>query len=312
MISKKDIELAATRIKPYVHNTPVLSSSQLNSLLDSEVYFKCENFQKVGAFKARGAFNFALQTPESLRSKGLCTHSSGNHAQAVALAAKTLGTTAYIVMPKNAPLVKIDAVKSYGAKITFCEPNLKARETTLNNIQTETNAVFVPPYDHEFIITGQATAAKELVESYPGLDTIICPVGGGGLLAGTALSALLFGNNVKVFGSEPSGADDAKQSFDAGELIPSVQPDTIADGLLTSLGTTNFPIIQEHVKDILTVDDSEIITAMRLIWERMKLIIEPSAAVPLAALIKNKSQFNHRKVGIILSGGNIDLGKSYF
>ena len=224
MISAKDIQEAHKRIKPFIHHTPVLSSNQINRLLGCSVYFKCENFQKVGAFKARGAFNFALQLNKAELRNGLCTHSSGNHAQAVALAAKQLNTQAYIVMPNNAPQVKVDAVKAYGAEIIFCEPTLQAREINLAEIQNKTNAVFIHPYNHQHIIAGQATSALELVKEIPEIDTLICPVGGGGMLAGTSLSAKYFGTNIDVFGAEPKGADDAKKSFDAQKIIPSINP----------------------------------------------------------------------------------------
>lgn len=311
MITKFDIEAAHERIRPYVHRTPVLTSSSLNELTGAELYFKCENFQKIGAFKARGAFNFALQLSENELKNGLCTHSSGNHAQAVALVAKSLETDAFIVMPENAPRVKIDAVREYGAEITFCKPTLEEREKNLERILKQTNATFIPPYDHEWIIQGQATAAKELLEEVEGINTLIAPIGGGGLLAGTALSGLHF-SSVEVLGSEPEGADDAFRSLKSGSLIPSTDPNTIADGLLTSVGQTNFPIIRQHVKAIELVSDQEIVQAMRLIWERMKIIIEPSCSLPMAVVIKHKARFVGKRIGIILSGGNVDLEKLPF
>ncbi len=311
LIQTKHIRDAHQRISTYIHRTSVLHSEGIDRIAGCKLLFKCENFQRVGAFKARGAFNFALQLNEDQRKLGLCTHSSGNHAQAVALAAKTLGVPAYIVMPETAPSVKVEAVKEYGAIITFCRPTLEARESTLKTIQEQTGAFFIPPYDHEWIIAGQGTAAKELLEDFSP-EVLIAPVGGGGLLAGTALSAQYFGSSIPVYGAEPKGADDAKRSFDSGQHIPSKNPQTIADGLLTSLGLLNFEIIQESVSDILVVDDEWIKKAMLLIWERLKIVVEPSAAVPLAAVLTNRDLFAGKQVGILLSGGNLDLKKWTF
>ena len=302
---------AADRIADYVHRTPVLTSGNIDLQSGASVYFKCENLQKIGAFKIRGATNAVLQLTDEQKQRGVVTHSSGNHAQALALTAKNLGIPAHIVMPENSPKVKVNAVKGYGARVIFCEPNLKARETTLEAVVEETGATFVHPYDHYHIITGQATAAKELLEDHPNLDIVMAPVGGGGLLAGTALATNYF-SQAKVIAGEPAGADDAFRSFQAGKLIPQTGPNTIADGLLTSVGEWNFPIILENVEEIITVSDEEITQAMRLIWERMKLVVEPSAAVPFAALLKEKERFQGKKVGIILSGGNVDLGKLPF
>lgn len=302
----KDIEFAHQSIQSGIHRTSILQSEAINEIAGCQIFFKCENFQKVGAFKMRGALFALQQLSAKEKAKGVVTHSSGNHAQALALAAKQLGITAHIVMPENAPKVKVEAVKNYGGKITFCKANLAARESSMKKIQTEIGAIFIPPYDHFNIICGQATAAKELFEDAKGLDSVLCPVGGGGLLAGTALSSKYFGN-CKVYGAEPAAADDAYQSFRAGELIPQKNPQTIADGLRTSLGELNFAIIKDFVDDILTVEESMIVAAMRLIWERMKIVVEPSAAVPLAALLANNDQFKNQKVGIILSGGNVDL-----
>lgn len=308
---KETILAAQIRIKEYVHHTEVLTSTAINQYAGAELYFKCENFQKVGAFKARGAFNFLLQLPTSELAKGVCTHSSGNHAQALALAGKTLQVPAYIVMPSNAPKVKVAAVKEYGAIISFCEPTLEARESTLSQVQEQTGACFVPPYNHQWIIEGQATASLELLQSYPQLDIMIAPVGGGGLLSGTCLSAKYFSEAI-VYGAEPEGADDAYRSITTGKRVESHSPKTIADGLLTTLGDQTFPIIKEHVQGILLVNDQEIIQAMKLIWERMKVLVEPSAAVPLAAVLRNPNLFEGKKIGIILSGGNVDLKKLPF
>ena len=313
IINKTDIGKAASIIEPYVNYTPVLTSSTFNRRFESELYFKCENFQKVGAFKSRGAVYAVLSLSDKERQKGVCTHSSGNHAQALARAARIVGIPAYIVMPDNSPTVKVKAVKDYGGKITFCKPNLHAREDTLSKVKEQTGAVEIHPYDHYDIITGQATAAKELLEEVPGLDMILCPVGGGGLLAGTALAAHYFGKkDIRVIACEPEGADDAYRSFRKGKITPSVNPDTIADGLLTSLGERNFPIIRKYVADIVTVSEKAIIEAMKLIYERMKIVIEPSSAVPLAAVLENKTDIAGKKTGIIISGGNVDLKKLPF
>lgn len=308
-----DITAAHDRIKKYIHRTPILTNSFINSLAGSDIHFKCENFQKVGAFKARGGMNTILSlTPDEIK-KGVATHSSGNHAQAIALAAKQVGAKAYIVMPSSAPGIKKAAVKGYGAEVIECEPNLKARETTLQETVDRTGATFIHPYNDYRVIAGQATAAKELIEDlgFP-LDTIVTPVGGGGLLSGTALSAHYFSKGTEVFAGEPEGADDAYRSFKSGKLIPQVNPNSIADGLLTSLGEKPFEIIKKNVADILLVNEEEIIQAMRLVWERMKIIIEPSCAVPLAAVLRNKEKFTGQSIGIILTGGNVDLGKLPF
>jgi threonine dehydratase len=313
MVQISDVLSAEQRIQQFVHRTPVLTSNSLDRLIGAQLFFKPENLQKIGAFKARGAFNFALQLNEDERANGLCTHSSGNHAQAVALVALELGIPAYIVMPSTSPNVKVAAVKGYGAEVLFCEPTLAARESNLARVQEKTGAYFIPPYDHEWIITGQATAAKELFEDCKAqLDVVVCPVGGGGLLAGTALSTTFFSPATAVIGAEPEGAADAFRSFKNRTWEPSVEPKTIADGLLTSLGQINFPIIRDHVSDIYVVSDDEIVAAMKLVFQRMKLVVEPSAAVSLAAIIKNKKQFQGKKVGVMLSGGNVDLERLPF
>ena len=304
---KSDILDAAEIIRPYIHRTPVHTSEMFNQLIGAELFFKCENFQKAGAFKSRGAVNVVMSLSGEEARNGVATHSSGNHAQALARAASIRSIPAFIVMPSNSPQVKIDAVKQYGGKITFCKPTLKDREETLQKVIDKTRAFEVHPYDNYSIIAGQATAAKELLEDIPDLDLILCPVGGGGLLSGTALSAKYFSDKTEVIACEPSGADDAMRSFTKGEIIPSVNPVTIADGLLTSLGVRNFPIIQQYVKEIVTVSESSIVDAMRLLFERMKIVVEPSAAVPFAALLEQKIDAKNKRIGIILSGGNIDL-----
>lgn len=308
MITQHDIEQAHERIKSYVHRTSVLTSERINEIAGCSIYFKCENLQKVGAFKARGAMNAALQIPAAQRAKGIATHSSGNHAQAIARAGKILGIPAYIVMPNNAPQIKKAGVKGYGGQIFECEPNLKSRETTLADVIAKTGATEIHPFNNYHVITGQATAAKELFEEVTDLDFLIAPVGGGGLMSGTLLAAKYFSPKTKVIAGEPEGADDAYRSMQSGKIEQS-QSNTIADGLLTTLGDKTFPIIKENVDRVITVSDVEITSAMRLVWERMKIIIEPSAAVSIAALLKDKSTFEGKRVGIIISGGNVDLDK---
>jgi len=308
-ITKEQIEQAHERIKPFIHKTPVLTSSYLNQLSGAELFFKCENFQKIGAFKIRGGMNAVLSLPKDKLANGIATHSSGNHAQAIAYAARQIGTKAYIVMPNTSPKVKVEAVKGYGAEITFCEPNQHARETALQTIVDRTGAEFIHPYNDERVITGQATCAKELLEEIPALDFILAPVGGGGLLSGTLLSAHYFSPSTKVYAGEPEGAADAVLSIKSGQIEAAPYINTIADGLLTKLGDKTFPIILQYVTDIFTVTDKEIIAALQLVYERMKIIVEPSCVVPLAALLKNKEIFAGKKAGIILSGGNVDLKK---
>jgi threonine dehydratase len=308
-INRKTIEEAHERIKPYIHRTPVLTSRSIDDAAGCTVFFKCENFQKVGAFKARGAMNAALSlTPEQL-AKGIATHSSGNHAQALARAAKILGVKAYIVMPRTAPEIKKRGVRGYGGEIFECEPTLEARETTLAEVIKKTGATEIHPFNNYDVITGQATAAVELFEEIKNLDVIMAPVGGGGLLSGTGLAAAYFSPTTKVIAGEPEGSDDAYRSMKSGK-IEQAQSQTIADGLLTTLGDKTFPIIHELVSEVITVSDAQIIDAMRLVWERMKIIIEPSCAVPLASLLKEKERFKDKRVGIILSGGNVDLERA--
>ena len=309
MIDKQTIEAAHERIKPYIHRTPVLISQSLNDLTGCQVFFKCENFQKVGAFKARGAMNAVLSLSKEERANGIATHSSGNHAQAIARAGKILGIKAYIVMPRTAPLIKKQGVLGYGGEVFECEPTLTARESTLAEVVKNTGAVEIHPFNNYEVMAGQATAAKELIEEIQGLDFIVAPVGGGGLLSGTALAAKFFSPSTAVIAGEPALADDAYRSLQRGSIQPASPPTSIADGLLTSLGDKTFPIIRDNVKEVITVTDEEIIAAMRLIWERLKIIIEPSCAVPFAALLKDKSKFTNKKVGIILTGGNVDLNK---
>lgn len=310
--SKTDVENASRRVFPYVHKTPVLTSRLINDIVEGELYFKCENFQKAGSFKIRGATNAILQLSKDQQSKGVITHSSGNFAQALAFAAKNMGVAAYIVMPENAPQVKVDAVKGYGAEIRFCESTQAQRESTMHQWQAETDATFLHPYDNKDVILGQSTCAYEIFKEVEDLDNIIAPVGGGGLVSGTALSTYFCSPSTKIYAAEPEGANDAWRSFMHGEIFPSIHPNTIADGLLTSLGEHTFPIIQKLVSDILIITDEEIIDAMKLIWTRMKIIVEPSSATTLAAVLRNKKLFADKKTAIILSGGNADVNKLPF
>jgi len=304
-----DIRTAAQRIKPYIHRTPILTNESLNRRTGAQVFLKCENLQKVGAFKFRGACNAVFSLDDEEATQGVSTHSSGNHAQALALAAKLRGIPAYIVMPQNAPKVKKEAVAGYGGQITFCEPTLEARESTLAKIADVTGSTVVHPYDNEHVIAGQGTAILELLEEISDLDMIITPVGGGGLISGAAIVATGIRNGIRVIAAEPEMADDAYRSMQAGEIIPSTNPKTIADGLLTSLGKITFPIIRGHVEQVITVSEPAIIESMKFIWERAKIIIEPSAAVAVAVLWEGKIDLSRLKVGVILSGGNVDLEK---
>ena len=308
-ITKEAVELAAKTIEPYIHRTPVLTSKSINELTGIDFYFKCENFQKIGAFKIRGGMNASLSLSPAQLKNGIATHSSGNHAQALAYAAKTLGIQAYIVMPKSSPQVKIDAVRGYGANVIICESNQAAREAALEKIVAETGAEFIHPYDDYRVITGQATCVKELIEEVPHLEIVITPVGGGGLLSGTCLGAQFFKPGLKVYGGEPEGAADAVLSIQSGKVEKAPFINTIADGLLTTLSEQTLAIIKEHVTDILLVSEEEIIAALRLIYERMKIIVEPSCVVPFAAAMRNAHLFKGKKVGIILTGGNVDLTK---
>ncbi len=312
-IELQDILDAALRIKGVAKKTPVLTCESINEICNAELYFKCENFQKVGAFKFRGALNAVLSLTDSEKAKGVATHSSGNHAQALSLAAKLNKIKAYIVMPSNSSKVKVKAVESYGGLITFCEPTLEARESTLKEVIARTGAFEIHPYDNRKIIAGQATATKELIKEVGFLDYIIAPVGGGGLLSGTALAAHYFSPETKVIAAEPEMANDAYLSFYSKKFVPSINPQTIADGLRTSLGEITFPIIQKYVNAIVTVKEQTIVDAMKLVWERMKIIIEPSSAVTLACLLEKKISLTRKqKVGIIISGGNVDLDSFSF
>jgi len=303
------IRAAHKRIRAYIHRTPVMTSSRLNeaSPATASLFFKCENFQKIGAFKARGATNAVFSLDEATARRGVATHSSGNHGAAVARAARLRGVPAHIVMPSNSAKVKIRAIEGYGAQLVFCEPTENAREVACAEVIKKTGATLIHSFENEHVIAGQGTAAVELLEDVPELDVIICPVGGGGLLSGTAIAAKSMRPQIKVIAVEPANADDAAQSFRAGRRLVTEKKFTIADGLRTNVGERTFPIIQRYVDDIVTVSEEAIGSAMRTIWETMKTIIEPSAAVPYAAILENKIDVNGKRAGMILTGGNVDL-----
>jgi len=309
---KSDLIECHNRIKPYIHNTPVMKSNLINEIAEAEIYFKCENFQKMGAFKMRGATNAILQLSEDEKRKGVVTHSSGNFAQALSLAAHSIGIKAYIVMPSNATEIKKTAVKGYKGELIECEPNLKAREIAAKEIEQSKGATFIHPSNDNDVILGQGTACKELLYECDDLEYVLTPVGGGGLIAGSALAAKFFGNNCKVIGAEPFEADDAYRSLKSGNIKTNETTNTIADGLKTQLGDKNFPIIQREVHSIIRITENEIIESMKIIWERLKIICEPSSVLPLAAIIKNKEFFKNKKLGIIISGGNVDLNNLPF
>ncbi|WP_456441503.1 threonine ammonia-lyase [Psychroserpens sp.] len=311
-MTKEDLTNCYNRIRPCIHNTPILTSNLINKLVGAELYFKCENFQKAGAYKIRGATNAIMQLSKAQQLNGVVTHSSGNFAQALSLAAKNLNIKAYIVMPSNSPLVKKNAVLEYGGKVIKCEPTIEARQAAANQVETNTKATFIHPSNNPDIIIGQGTAGMELLKEHSNLDYIFCPIGGGGLIAGTALAASYFSDHCKVIGGEPIEADDAYRSLISGKIETNVTTNTIADGLRTQLGSHNFPIIKEHVKQIIRVTETEIIEAMQLIWERMKIIIEPSSAVAFAAVLKEKELFKDQKIGVIISGGNVDVNNLPF
>jgi threonine dehydratase len=304
-----DVEEAAVRIRRHAHKTPVMTCSVLNERSGRELFFKCELFQKVGAFKFRGACNAVLKLSEEDASRGVATQSSGNHAQALALAAKLRGIAAHIVMPRTTPLVKKNAVLEYGARVIECEPTLIARESTVKRVCEETGAIYIPPYNHPDVIAGQGTMVLEFLQQVPELDAMIAPVGGGGLISGICLAAKFIKPDIRIFAGEPAGADDAFRSKQAGQLIPQTAPNTIADGLLTSLGELTWPFVRDHVERIVRVSEDEIVSAMRLMWERAKLMIEPSSAVAVAAVLSDecKSIGSLKKIGVVLTGGNADL-----
>ncbi|MSU52638.1 MAG: serine dehydratase [Opitutia bacterium] len=302
-----DIRAAHARIVDKIHRTPVLTSATLDALCGGQLFFKCENFQKIGAFKARGAANAVFALTDAEAARGVATHSSGNHAAALARAARLRSIPAHIVMPSNAPKTKIESVRRNGGRIIFCEPNVVAREAACAQVIAETGARLIHPYNDYAVMAGQGTATLEFLEQAPELDLIIVPVGGGGLLCGTAVAAKGVRPDIRVIAAEPAGADDAARSFAAGRIIPLEKASTVADGLRTSLGERNFPLIQQHVDGIVTVLEDSIVAAMRRIWEVLKIIIEPSCAVPYAAIMEQKINVSGKRVGIILTGGNVDL-----
>ncbi|WP_035695435.1 threonine ammonia-lyase [Christiangramia portivictoriae] len=310
--SKEELLKVLETIAPFIHKTPVLSSRLINEMAGCEIQFKCENFQKMGAFKMRGAMYAISQLSEEKKKKGVVTHSSGNFAQALSLAAKSLDVPAYIVMPDSAPEVKKAAVRTYGGEITECPSTLQDRETTAKKIVEDKGASFIHPSNDLNVILGQGTAATELLLDHPELDIVICPVGGGGLIAGTAIATHVLLQNCSCIGAEPLAADDAWRSLQSGKIESNSSALTIADGLKTMLGDVNFPIIRDHVQEIIRVSEEEIIAAMRLIWERMKIVVEASSAVALAAILQQKNKFSNKKVGLIISGGNVDLNSLPF
>jgi threonine dehydratase len=303
------IRAAAQRIAPHAHRTPVMTSRTMDELSGRSLFFKCETFQRVGAFKFRGACNAVTRLDDHVAARGVATHSSGNHAQALALAAKLRGIPAHVVMPTSAPAIKREAVLGYGANVIPCEPTLAAREATAARVVAETGATLIPPYDHPDVIAGQGTIALELLEDVPDLDAIVVPVGGGGMISGIALAARELAPRVRVIGAEPLGADDAARSKASGALIPQTGPKTIADGLLTSLGSLTWPVVRDVVDRIVTVDEDAIVAAMRLVYERMKLVIEPSAAVGVAVALHGLRDVDAERVGVVLCGGNVDLDR---
>lgn len=307
MVTLKDIEAAHERIRPFIHRTPVFTNSSLNKLSGAELYFKCDNFQKVGSFKIRGATNTVEQLTIEELNRGVATTSSGNHGAALSMAVTRRGGKTKVVMPNNTPEIKVNNVERNGGEVVWCEPEQESRESVLKELIEKTGAVVVHPYNDERIMAGQGTCAKELLEDYPDLDTIVSPVSGGGLLSGTLLSSKALKANIQVFGAEPVEADDAYRSLKLGKIVPNETINTICDGLRAQIGTLTFPVIADLVDDIITVTEEEIIDSMRMIWERLKMIVEPSSSITLGAILKNKDKFNGKKVGLIISGGNVDL-----
>lgn len=304
-----DVEAAHARILPYIHRTPVLTSSYFNALSGAELFFKCENFQKAGAFKARGASNAVFGLTDAQAANGVATHSSGNHGLCLSYAASRRGIPCTVVMPRTAPQAKKDAVTGYGGRVVECEPSTTSREAVFANVLAETGAEFVHPYNDPRVIAGQATCSRELNAQVPGLEAVIAPIGGGGMISGTCLTMSTLAPGVKIYAAEPEQADDAYRSFKAGHIIADDAPVTVADGLKVPLKDLTWHFVQKHVTDILTTSEQDIIDAMRLTWARMKIVIEPSCAVPLAAILKNPDVFRGRRVGVIITGGNVDLDK---
>jgi len=307
MVTLKDIEAAHERIRPLIHRTPVLTNNSLNELSGAELYFKCDNFQKAGSFKIRGATNTVEQLTIEELNRGVATTSSGNHGAALSMAVTRRGGKTKVVMPNNTPEIKVNNVKRNGGEVVWCEPEQESRESVLKELIEETGAVVVHPYNDERIMAGQGTCAKELLEDHPELDVIVSPVSGGGLLSGTLLSSKALNTDIQVFGAEPAEADDAYRSLKLGKIVPNETINTICDGLRAQIGGLTFPVISDLVDDIITVTEEEIIDSMRMIWERLKMIVEPSSSITLGAVLKNKDKFNGKKVGLIISGGNVDL-----
>jgi threonine dehydratase len=305
----EDVLAARRRIAPYVHRTPVLTSSYLDGLTGAKLFFKCENFQKAGAFKARGASNAVFSLPDERAASGVATHSSGNHGLSLSYAAGRRGIACTVVMPRTAPQAKKDAVKGYGGRVVECEPSTSSREAVFAGVVAETGAEFVHPYNDARVIAGQATCSHELVEQVEGLDAVIAPIGGGGMVSGTCLTLSAIAPSIDIYAAEPEQADDAARSFRAGHIIADDAPDTVADGLKVPLKELTWHFVQSHVTDILTTAEDEIVAAMQLIWKRMKIVMEPSSAVPLAAILKNPEVFRGKRVGVIVTGGNVDLEK---
>ncbi len=305
----EDMRTAQARVKPYVHRTPVLTSGFLNDLTGAELFFKCENFQKAGAFKVRGACNAVFGLPDDMLEKGVATHSSGNHALSLSYAAGRRGIPCHVVMPRTAPQAKKDAVRGYGGIITECEPSTSSREEVFARVEAETGAEFVHPYNDPRVIAGQGTCSAELIEQVGGLEAVVAPIGGGGMISGTCLTLSNLAPSVKIYAAEPLNADDAARSFRAGHIIADDAPETVADGLKVPLKDLTWHFVSNHVTDILTATEDEIIDAMKLIWKRMKIVMEPSSAVPLATILKNKQTFAGKKVGVIITGGNVDLDR---
>ena len=304
-----DLLIAHERIKPYIHRTPVLTSSYINDLVGAELFFKCENFQKAGAFKARGASNAVFGLSDDQAAKGVATHSSGNHGTCLAYAAGKRGIACTVVMPRTAPQAKKDAVKGYGGAVVECEPSTTSREAVFAGVVAKSGAEFVHPYNDPRVIAGQGTCSKELIEQVAGLDAVVAPVGGGGMVSGTCLSLSNLAPKIKIYAAEPKQADDAYRSFKAGHIIADDAPNTVADGLKVPLKELTWHFVSKHVADIFTTSEQEIIDAMLLMWKRMKIVVEPSSAVPLAAILKNKKHFAGQRIGVIVTGGNVDLEK---
>ena len=309
MLTLKDIELAHERIRPFIHRTPILTNSSLNKLAGAELFFKCENFQKAGSFKIRGATNTVELLSDSELKRGIATTSSGNHGAALSMAVSRRGGSTKVVMPRNTPKIKVENVKRNGGEVVWCEPDQKFRESVLNDVVEETAATVVHPYNDERIMAGQGTCAKEILEDVPTIDCIVSPVSGGGLLSGSLVAAKNMKNSVKVFGAEPEEADDAYQSLKKGKIVPNKTINTICDGLRAEIGSKTFPVIQNLVDEIIPVSEKDIIESLQMIWERMKIIVEPSCSISLALILKNKMMFKNKNVGLIMSGGNVDLNK---